>query len=168
MKRVEVEVLSKHSITMVVNRKKRTMRVDSDETLLQVLRDRLDLKGAKDGCASGDCGACAVIVDGAIVNSCLMLAVQARNRKMETIEGIGSARKLHPLQKAFMREGAVQCGYCTPAMILAAKNLLDKNPNPSKAEIEQAVSSVLCRCTGYTKIKRAIESAASEMRGNHK
>jgi aerobic-type carbon monoxide dehydrogenase small subunit (CoxS/CutS family) len=165
---VEVEILSKHTITFVVNRKKRTVRVDSNETLLQVLRNRLGLKGVKDGCASGDCGACAVIVDGAIVNSCLMLAVQARNRKIETIEGIGSARKLHPLQKAFMKEGAVQCGFCIPAMILASKNLLDNNPNPSRAEIEQAVSSVLCRCTGYTKITRAIESAASEMRGSHK
>jgi len=160
--------VSKHSITFVVNRKKHTLRVESHETLLRVLRDRLDLKGAKDGCGTGDCGACVVIVDGAIVNACLMLAVQARNRKIETIEGIGSAKKLHPLQRAFMREGAVQCGYCTPAMILAAKNLLESNPNPSQAEIRQAISSVLCRCTGYTKIIRAIESAASEMRGSRK
>ncbi len=160
--------MSKHSISLVVNRKKRKLRVESDETLLQVLRDRLGLKGAKDGCATGDCGACAVIVDGVIVNSCLMLAVQTRDRKIETIEGIGSAKKLHALQKAFMKEGAVQCGYCTPAMILAAKNLLDRNPNPSRTEMERAISSVLCRCTGYTKIINAIESAASEMGGNRK
>jgi carbon-monoxide dehydrogenase small subunit len=126
----------------------------------------LGLKGIKNGCGSGDCGACAVLVDGALVNSCLMLAVQARNRKVETIEGIGSSKKLHPLQKAFMKEGGIQCGFCTPAMILAAKNLLDQNPKPTRLEIEHAISGVLCRCTGYTKIIQAIESAASEMRGD--
>jgi carbon-monoxide dehydrogenase small subunit len=162
------EKMSKHIITFTVNRKRRTVQVASDETLLQVMRGRLGLKGAKNGCGTGDCGACAVIVDGAVMNSCLMLAVQARGRKIVSIEGIGSARKLHPLQKAFMSEGAVQCGYCTPAMILAAKNLLDSNPNPSHAEIAEAVSGVLCRCTGYTKVIKAIESAADVMRGSKK
>jgi carbon-monoxide dehydrogenase small subunit len=153
---------------LIVNQKAHTLTVESHETLLQVLRDRFGLKGAKNGCSSGDCGACAVIVDGALVNSCLMLAVQARNRKIETIEGLGSTKKLHPLQKAFMREGGIQCGFCTPAMILAAKKLLDQNKDPTRAEIENALSGVLCRCTGYRKIIQAVESAASEMRGGLK
>jgi aerobic carbon-monoxide dehydrogenase small subunit len=160
----EVDALSKHSITLTVNGKKRKLQVQSQETLLHALRNRLGIWGAKYGCGTGDCGVCAVTIDGAIVNSCLMLAVQARNRKIETVEGIGSAKKLHRLQEAFIREGAVQCGYCTPAMILAAKNLLDRNPNPSPAEIRQEICGILCRCTGYTKIVRAIRSAGATSR----
>ena len=147
-------------LTFTVNGKKRTCRVRGHETLLDVLRNHLDLKGAKDGCSTGDCGACAVIVDGQLVNSCLMLAIQARGSKVTTIEGIGSSRRLHGLQRAFIREGAVQCGYCTPAMILAAKNLLDHQTNPSEETIRNEISGVLCRCTGYNSIVRAIQVAS--------
>ena len=144
-----------------MNGRRRTVRVRSDQTLLDVLRNDLELKGAKNGCNTGDCGACAVIVDGRVVNSCLTLATQARGSRIETIEGIGSPKKLHSLQKAFIRQGAVQCGYCIPAMILTGHLLLEKNPNPSTTEIKRAMSGVLCRCGSYPKILRAIQAAAS-------
>jgi carbon-monoxide dehydrogenase small subunit len=119
----------------------------------------------KEGCGTGDCGACVVILNGRIVNSCLMLAVQARNAKIQTLEGLGTEKKLHPLQKAFIRHSAAQCGYCTPAMILTAKNLLEKNLKPSREQIRNTISGSLCRCTGYVKIVDAIQEAAAEMRG---
>jgi len=157
-------MMAKHLVVLNVNGKRRSLRVESHERLLDVLRDRLGLTSVKEGCGSGDCGACVVILNGRIVNSCLMLAVQARDAKIETLEGIGNAKKLHPLQKAFIRHSAAQCGFCTPAMILTAKDLLQRNPRPSREEIRNAISGSICRCTGYVKIVDAIEEAAAEMR----
>lgn len=118
----------------------------------------------KEGCGTGDCGACTVIIDGQLVNSCLVLAVQARDKRITTIEGIGTRERLHPVQKAVMKYNAAQCGFCIPAMVLAGKNLLDHNPAPSRDDIKQAISGVLCRCTGYYKLIDAIEDAADELR----
>jgi len=158
-------MMSRHLVVINVNGKRCRLRVESRERLLDVLRERLGLTSVKEGCGTGDCGACVVILNGRIVNSCLMLAVQARGAKIETLEGLGTDKKLHPLQKAFVRHSAAQCGYCTPAMILTAKNLLEKNSKPSREEIRNAISGSLCRCTGYVKIVDAIQDAATEMRG---
>lgn len=158
-------MMSRHLVVLNVNGKRRRLRVESHERLLDVLRDRLGLMSVKEGCGTGDCGACVVILNGRIVNSCLMLAVQARNAKIQTLEGLGTEKKLHPLQKAFIRHSAAQCGYCTPAMILTAKNLLERNQKPSREQIRNAISGSLCRCTGYVKIVDAIQEAAAEMRG---
>jgi carbon-monoxide dehydrogenase small subunit len=156
--------LSKHLLKFNVNGKDHALVVDSHERLLDVLRDRLGLKGAKEGCSTGDCGICAVLMNGKLVNSCLVLAIQARNKKITTIEALGTAEKPHPLQRAFVKWNACQCGFCIPAMILASKNLLDQNPSPTDAEIKSAISGILCRCTGYQKIVDAVRTAASEMR----
>jgi len=156
--------LSKHLLRFTVNGKEHALVVDSHERLLDVLRDRLGLKGTKEGCSTGDCGICAVIMDGRLINSCLVLAIQARNKKMLTIEGVGTHANLHPLQQAFIKLNASQCGFCIPAMILTAKNLLDQNPSPTDDEIKRATRGILCRCTGYVKIIEAIKSAALEMR----
>ena len=156
--------MSKHMLKFTVNGKDYAIPVESHERLLDVLRNRLGLKGAKEGCSTGDCGICVVLMDGKLVNSCLVLAIQARNKRILTIEGIGTAENLHPLQRAFVKSNASQCGYCIPAMILAAKNLLDHNPSPTEAEIRKATSGILCRCTGYVKIFEAIKEAAQEMR----
>lgn len=156
--------MSKHLLKFNVNGKDHAIVVESHERLLDVLRDRLGLKGTKEGCSTGDCGICAVLMDGKLVNSCLVLAIQARNKKIVTIEGIGTAENLHPIQRAFMKWNASQCGYCIPAMILAAKNLLDHNPSPNEEEIRKATSGILCRCTGYVKIFEAIKEASREMR----
>jgi aerobic-type carbon monoxide dehydrogenase small subunit (CoxS/CutS family) len=156
--------LSKHPLKFNVNGKDYAIVVESHERLLDVLRDRLGLKGTKDGCSTGDCGICAVLMDGKLVNSCLVLAIQARNKKIVTIEGIGTAENLHPIQRAIIKRNASQCGYCIPAMILAAKNLLDQNPSPNEADIRKATSGILCRCTGYVKIFEAIKEAAQEMK----
>lgn len=158
-------MMSRHFIVLNVNGKRHRLRVGSYERLLDVLRDRLDVTSVREGCGTGDCGACVVILNGRIVNSCLMLAVQARNGKIETLEGLGTAKKLHPLQKGFIRHSAAQCGFCTPAMILMAKDLLQRNRRPSREEIRNAISGSICRCTGYMKIVDAIEEAAAEMRG---
>jgi len=151
--------MPRYPLTFVVNGGKRTVHVNSDQSLLDVLRNNLRLKGTKNGCSTGDCGACAVIVDGRVVNSCLMLAIQARGSRIVTIEGLGSPKRLNALQKAFVKEGAVQCGYCTPAMILTGKALLDKKPRPSRNEIKRAMSGVLCRCGSYRKIIKAVRAA---------
>ncbi len=150
----------KHSIELEVNGKKRRLRVDPDETLLQVLRERLRLTGAKNGCGTGQCGACTVLLNGQAVNACLVLAVQANNSSVTTIEALGSPETLHPLQQAFLDHGAVQCGFCTPGTILAAKALLDRNPVPSRGEIQDALAGNLCRCTGYGPIIDAVEAVA--------
>jgi len=155
--------LSRHLLKFTVNGKDYALLVQSHERLLDVLRDRLGLKGTKEGCSTGDCGICGVLMDGKLVNSCLIFAIQARNKKIGTIEGIGTAEKLHPLQRTFMERNASQCGFCIPAMILASKNLLDKNPNPSEDQIRRATSGILCRCTGYLKIFEAVKAAAHEM-----
>jgi len=156
--------LSKHLLKFTVNGKQHALVVQSHERLLDVLRDRLGLKGTKEGCSTGDCGICAVLMDGKLVNSCLIFAIQARDKEILTIEGIGTAEKLHPIQRAFMKWNASQCGYCIPAMILASKELLDRNPNPTTDEIKQATSGIICRCTGYVKIFEAIKTAAAEMK----
>lgn len=156
--------MSKHLLKFNVNGKAHVLVVESHERLVDVLRNRLGLKGTKEGCSTGDCGICAVLMDGKLVNSCLMLAIQARNKKIVTIENLGTADNLHPIQRAIMQHNASQCGYCIPAMILAAKCLLDKNPEPNVEEIKKAISGILCRCTGYLKIIEAVEAAGKEMR----
>ncbi|PLP56251.1 ferredoxin [Mesorhizobium loti] len=136
-----------------------------DETLLEVLRDRLGLTGAKEGCGTGDCGACSVIVDNRLVCSCLVLGAEAEGRQVETIEGMAHGDRLHPLQQKFLEHAALQCGICTPGFLIAAKDLLAKNPDPTEEEIRFGLAGNLCRCTGYDKIVRAVQDAASVMRG---
>lgn len=136
-----------------------------DETLLDVLRNRLGLMGAKEGCGTGDCGACSAIMDGRIVCSCLVLGAEAEGRIIETIEGLAQGSELHPLQSKFIEHAALQCGICTPGFLMAAKALLDQNPDPTEKEIRFWLAGNLCRCTGYDKIVRAVQAAALEMRG---
>ncbi len=148
-------------ITFKINGKPTTLRVNPWESALMVLRDQLGLKATKEGCGIGECGACTVLVDGRAVDSCLMFAPQLDGRNVETLEGLKHGEAIHPLQEAFVSSGAVQCGYCSPGMVMSAKALLDKNPNPSRQEIVEALSGNLCRCTGYTQIIEAVETAAS-------
>jgi aerobic carbon-monoxide dehydrogenase small subunit len=136
-----------------------------DETLLEVLRDRLGLTGAKEGCGTGDCGACSIILDNRLVCSCLVLGAEAEGRRVETIEGMAQGDKLHPLQQKFLEHAALQCGICTPGFLIAAKDLLAKNPDPTEEEIRFGLAGNLCRCTGYDKIVRAVQDAASVMKG---
>ncbi|HRX36067.1 MAG TPA: (2Fe-2S)-binding protein [Aestuariivirga sp.] len=138
---------------------------EPNETLLDALRDRVGLTGAKEGCGTGDCGACSVTVDGRLVCSCLVLAAEAEGREVETVEGMADGAELHPLQKKFLEHAALQCGICTPGFLVAAKALLDKNPDPTEEEIRFGLAGNLCRCTGYDKIVRAVQDAAKEMRG---
>ena len=137
----------------------------AEETLLEVLRDRLGLTGAKEGCGTGDCGACSIILDNRLVCSCLVLGAEAQGRRIETIEGMASGDKLHPLQQKFLEYAALQCGICTPGFLMAAKDLLARNPDPSEEEIRFGLAGNLCRCTGYDKIVRAVQDAASAMKG---
>ena len=153
-------------LTLNVNGKDYAVEVKPHWTLLQVIRDQVGLTGTKYGCGTGECGACTVIMDGKPMTSCLVLAASADGRKITTIEGI-SKDGLHPLQEAFIEEGAIQCGYCTPGMILTAKHLLEKNPHPAEDEVRRAIDGNLCRCTGYVKIVKAILSASKKMRGKH-
>ena len=150
-------------ITLAVNGTRRTFDAHPGETLLELLR-REGYVGVKKGCGSGDCGACTVLLDGRAVNSCLVLAGKADGSDVLTIEGLSQGGALHPLQEAFLDEGAVQCGYCTPGMILAALDLLTHHPDPSEEEVREGISGNLCRCTGYTKELRAIQVAAAKMR----
>jgi len=138
---------------------------EPQETLLDVLRDRLALTGAKEGCGTGDCGACSVTLDGRLVCSCLVLGAEAQGKTIGTVEGIAEGEKLHPLQKKFLEHAALQCGVCTPGILVAAKALLEKQPDPSEHEIRYWLAGNLCRCTGYDKIIRAVQDAAAEMRG---
>lgn len=151
-------------IELKINGEVRQVQVEKNWTLLYVLREVLDLTGAKCGCNTGDCGACKVIIDGEAVNSCLVLAPKAVGKDIWTIEGLSNGPELHPIQQAFIDTGAVQCGYCTPGMVMSAKALLDKNLDPSEEEIRAAISNNLCRCTGYVKIVEAIRLAAERMR----
>ena len=148
----------KRLIALWVNGKEHELAVESNRTLLQVLRDDLHLTGTKEGCGEGDCGACTVILDGRPMSSCLVLALQANGSEIITIEGISDGGKLHPLQQAFVDYGAIQCGFCTPGMILSARSLIERNPNPAEEEIRTAISGNLCRCTGYQKIINAIKN----------
>lgn len=138
---------------------------DAQDSLLDVLRDKLGLTGAKEGCGTGDCGACSVTVDGRLVCSCLVLGAEAEGREIETIEGMADGEQLHPLQQKFLDHAALQCGICTPGFLVAAKNLLDHNPDPTETEVRYWLAGNLCRCTGYDKIIRAVMDAAAEMRG---
>ena len=137
-----------------------------DETLLDVLRNRVGLSGAKEGCGTGDCGACSVILDGTLVCSCLVLGVEAEGRTVETVEGLSDGAELHPLQTSFIEHAALQCGICTPGFLMAAKALLQNNPDPTEEEIRYALAGNLCRCTGYDKIVRAVQATAAELRGS--
>ncbi len=134
--------------------------IEPQRTLLEVLRDNLSLTGAKKACDTGDCGACTVIMDGKLVVSCLVLAVEAQGKDILTIEGLAKDGQLHPIQQAFVKHGAIQCGFCTPGMILSAKALLDRNPKPTEDEVKEAIVGNLCRCTGYAKIIEAILAAS--------
>jgi carbon-monoxide dehydrogenase small subunit len=137
---------------------------EPDETLLDVLRNRLGLTGAKEGCSTGDCGACSVTIDGRLTCSCLVLGAEADGHKIDTIEGMAKGNELHPLQKKFIEHAALQCGICTPGFLVAAKSLLDHNPKPTETEVRFALAGNLCRCTGYDKIVRAVMDTAAEMR----
>ncbi len=150
----------KQAITFILNGEEQTVEVDPTRTLLDHLRYDLALTGTKKGCDEGDCGACTVILDGRPVNACLLLMGKVQGARVETIESLGTEEELHPLQEAFLRVGAVQCGYCTPGMLLTAKAILEENPNPTEEEIRTAIAGNLCRCTGYTKIVQAIREAA--------
>jgi carbon-monoxide dehydrogenase small subunit len=147
-------------IILNINDRDYKMRVEESSLLLDVIREQALLTGTKQGCGTGECGACTVIVDGIPVNSCLYLAIRAEGKKIFTIEGLGVQENLHPLQKAFIEHGAVQCGFCAPGMLLSAKALLDKKIDPSEFEIRNAISGNLCRCSGYVKIVEAIKTAA--------
>jgi carbon-monoxide dehydrogenase small subunit len=147
-------------LELKVNGEDYTLEVEPHRTLLEVIRNDLDLTGTKLGCGGGECGACTVILDGKAVKSCLMLALDARGKEIWTIEGLSRVGDLHPLQRAFVERGAIQCGFCTPGMIMASKALLDENPHPSEQEIKDALAGNLCRCTGYVKILEAVLSMA--------
>ncbi len=151
-------------ITTKINGDTTEYLCDPEETLLDVLRDRLGLTGAKEGCGTGDCGACSITVDGRLVCSCLMLGAEAQGREIDTIEGMADGEKLHPLQQKFLEHAALQCGICTPGILVAAKALLEKNPSPTEEEARYWLAGNLCRCTGYDKIIRAVMDAAEEMR----
>ncbi len=147
-----------NELSIKINGKKYTLNVSAEETLLDILRDRLYLTGTKRGCEVGECGACTVIMNGRAVNACLVLALQADGADVKTIEGLDKNGKLHALQEAFLKYDAVHCGYCTPGMILSALNLLERNPHPAEAEIREAIAGNLCRCSGYKQIVEAIQS----------
>lgn len=155
--------MSEISVTLTVNGRAHTVTTPAHKTLLYLLRDDLHLYGTKDGCREGECGACTVLLDGRPVNACLVLAGQADGREVVTIEGLAADSRLHPLQRAFVEAGAVQCGFCTPGLILSAVALLAQQPHPSEAQIRQALTGNLCRCTGYSQIIEAVKQAATEM-----
>jgi len=151
--------VTRHSIIVTVNGVKEYLDVPANLTLLGMLRDTLALTGTKDGCAAGECGACTVLLDGEPVNSCMVLAVEADGAEIVTVEGLAHDSQLDLLQQAFVDEGAVQCGFCTPGMLISARALLNRNPYPSEEEIREALVGNLCRCTGYTRIVRAVQKA---------
>ncbi len=152
-------------ISFVLNGKETEINTPSDRRVVDILRGDLNLTGAKEGCGAGECGTCTILVDGEAKLACLMLAAQVEGKKITTIEGLAVKGELHPLQKAFIEHGAVQCGFCTPGMILSAVDLLRRNPEPTREEIREGISGNLCRCTGYQKIVDAIEAAAATMKG---
>ena len=157
--------MSKIHVSTSVNGDLVEFLCEAEDTLLDCLRDRLGLTGAKEGCGTGDCGACSVTVDGRLVCSCLMLGAEAEGHQIETLEGVADGDKLHPLQEKFLEHAALQCGVCTPGLIIAAKALLARNPDPSETEVRYWLAGNLCRCTGYDKIIRAVMDAAVDMRG---
>jgi carbon-monoxide dehydrogenase small subunit len=158
--------MAKVHVTTTINGDAVEFLCDPEQTLLDVLRDELELTGSKEGCASGDCGACSVMLDGRLVCACLVLGAEAEGRAIETIEGMAEGENLHPLQQKFLEHAALQCGICTPGFLVAAKALLERNPDPSETEVRYWLAGNLCRCTGYDKIVRAVLDAATEMRGS--
>ena len=150
-------------VSFTVNGEKVSVKVPPDKLLLDVLREDLALTGTKEGCRTGDCGACTVIMNGKLINSCMVFAGQLEGKEILTIEGLTRGGELHPLQRSFIDEGAVQCGFCIPGMIMSAKALLDSNPAPDETSIKEALSGNPCRCTGYKKIIQAVQSAANKM-----
>jgi carbon-monoxide dehydrogenase small subunit len=156
--------MAKHHVTAKLNGNPVEYLCETQQTLLDVLRDELDLTGTKEGCASGDCGACSVTIDGRLVCSCLVLGAEMEGKAIQTIEGMAKGTELHPLQQKFLEHAALQCGICTPGMLVAAKALLDRNPNPTEEEARYWLAGNLCRCTGYNQIIAAVLDAASEMR----
>ena len=157
--------MTKTHVTATINGETRDFLCEPHQTMLDVLRLELGLTGSKEGCGSGDCGACSVIVDGVLMNSCLMLAVEAKDRTIETIEGVAPKDKLHVIQQKFLEHAALQCGICTPGFVVSAKALLEENPDPTEEEVRYYLAGNLCRCTGYDKIIRAVLDAAAELRG---
>ena len=158
--------MAKYHVTTTVNGDQVEFLCEPDQTLLDVLRDELQLTGSKEGCGSGDCGACSVMLDDRLVCSCLVLAPEAEGRSVETIEGMANGEELHPLQEKFLEHAALQCGICTPGFLIAAKALLDRNPDPSETEVRYWLAGNLCRCTGYDKIVRAVMDTAADIRGS--
>ena len=156
--------MSKHHVSTTINGEPTEFLCEPQLTLLDVLRDELMLSGTKEGCGTGDCGACTVMVDGTMVCSCLVLAVEAEGTRIDTIEGMAQGENLHPLQQKFLELNGLQCGICTPGILIAAKALLERNPNPTETETRYWLAGNLCRCTGYDKIVRAVLDAAAEMR----
>ncbi|MEY4138787.1 MAG: hypothetical protein RLZZ371_969, partial [Pseudomonadota bacterium] len=157
--------MTKQAIQTVVNGEPVTFLASPKLTLLHAIRDELGLTGTKEGCGSGDCGACSIRLDNRLVCSCLVLAPEAEGRQIETIEGMAVNGVLHPVQQLFLEHAALQCGFCTPGLLMATKDLLERNPNPSETEIRFAIAGNLCRCTGYDKIIHAVQAAAAQMRG---
>jgi len=157
--------MAKHHIEATVNGDPAEFLCEAEDTLLDVLRNQLGLTGTKEGCGTGDCGACSVTVNGRLVCSCLMLGVEAGGARIETIEGMAEGEQLHPLQRKFLEHAALQCGICTPGVLIAAKSLLERSPDPSETEVRYWLAGNLCRCTGYDKIVRAVLDAAAELRG---
>jgi carbon-monoxide dehydrogenase small subunit len=151
----------KKNITLSVNGNLYALEVDAKDLLLDVIREKIGLTGTKEGCGTGECGACTVLLDGEAVNSCLCLAIAMEGKEIVTVEGLGDPSNLHPLQQAFIDNGAVQCGFCTPGLLISAEALLRKNPDPTEQEIRKGIAGNLCRCTGYLKIVQSIEQAAS-------
>lgn len=156
--------MAKHHVTATVNGDAVEFLCETHETLLDVLRDGLGLTGTKEGCSTGDCGACSVTIDGRLVCSCLVLGVEAQGKKIETIEGMAAGSQLHPLQRQFLEHAGLQCGICTPGILIAARSLLERNPDPTEEEVRYWLAGNLCRCTGYHKIIDAVLDAAREMR----
>ncbi|HJO87904.1 MAG: (2Fe-2S)-binding protein [Rhodospirillales bacterium] len=157
--------MKKHHVSTTINGDEVDFLCETSETLLDVLRDHLHLTGAKEGCGTGDCGACSVTLDGVLVCSCLVLGVEAEGKEIETIEGMADGDELHPLQRKFVEHIALQCGICTPGLLISARSLLEKNPNPTEEEVRFGLAGNLCRCTGYQNIIEAVMDAAQEMRG---
>jgi len=156
--------VNRNHVTCTINGDDIEFLCDADESLLDALRDEVGITGAKEGCGTGDCGACSVILNGQLICACLAFAPEANGGTIETVEGMADGEKLHPLQTAFLEHAALQCGICTPGFLMAAKVLLEKNPEPTETEIRYAIAGNLCRCTGYDKIVRAILSAATQMK----
>ncbi|MGP1676731.1 MAG: (2Fe-2S)-binding protein [Burkholderiales bacterium] len=157
--------MARNHVTTTVNGDGVEFLCETGQTLLEVLRDELRLTGTKEGCGTGDCGACSVIVDGRLVCACLMLAVEAEGKSVQTIEGMAVGEALHPLQRKFIEHAALQCGICTPGILIAARSLLERNPDPTEGDVRYWLAGNLCRCTGYHKIIDAVLDAAREMRG---